>query len=445
MVKTRTSEEPLEPFEDNPEKLFRKKSETEKDQLDKKSGGKLIVVDMAMVPTLRDDVAVSVANIGHSCMVYPNPAVGKSNSFEIKQNLLMRLPVFHDLPTEEPNQHLSRFVTIVESMGPDMADPQILKMKAFPFSLDGSALDWLEELPVSYITSWEKLAQEFLQKFYPATRVMNMRSLIAGIHQNATETYAEYYARFQKLQKRCPQHGFSKGSLLHFFYQGLHEGEKKLLNSAAGGAYVDLSHDAAEKLIAKGAANELQYGSRASSGTTQGAQSDQRLSNIEQSIEKLNALLLSAKTPTAQVCGICSTPGHFTDGCPTLVEPTFEDVNAVGFGNQGANQFSNTFNPRWKDHPNLRYGNTNNVLNGFQFQNNSAPSGFLQRGQVPQSTNNDNTIEKLLSKLVDGQTEMQKQCTTNSQDIREMQKLISFEAAHVNSVQCVCIILHGLS
>ena len=107
-----------------------------------------------------------------------------------------------------------------------------------------------------------------------------------------------------------------------FFYQGLHEGEKKLLNSTAGGAYVDLSHDAAEKLIAKGAANELQYGNRASSSTTQGAQSDQRLSNIEQSIEKLNALLLSAKTPKAQVCGICSTQGHFTDACPTLVEPT---------------------------------------------------------------------------------------------------------------------------
>ena len=52
-----------------------------------------------------------------------------------------------------------------------------------------------------------------------------------------------------------PTTWISKGSLLHFFYQGLHEGEKKLLNSAADGAYVDLSHDAAEKLIAKGAAN----------------------------------------------------------------------------------------------------------------------------------------------------------------------------------------------
>ena len=212
---------------------------------------------MATILTLRDDVAVSIANIGHTCMVYPDPAEGKSKFFEIKQNLLMRLPIFHDLPTEEPNQHLSRFVTIVDCMGPNTADPQILKMKTFSFSLDGAALDWLEDLPMGFITSWEKLAQEVLQKFYPATRVMSMRSQIAGMQQYATETYTEYYARFQKLQKSCPQHGFTKRSLLHFFYQGLLEGEKRLFNSAARGTFVDLSIDAAEQLIAKRASNEL--------------------------------------------------------------------------------------------------------------------------------------------------------------------------------------------
>ncbi|KAL8114468.1 hypothetical protein AgCh_021362 [Apium graveolens] len=401
MVNTRTSGEHLEPFKDNPEKLFHKKSDNLSEQVDKGIEGKIVLADMAIVPTLRDDVAVSIANLGHSCMVYPNPATGKSGSFEIKQNLLMRLPIFHDLPTEEPNQHLSRFLTIVENMGPDLADPQILKMKAFPFSLDGAALDWLEEFPLGYITSWEKLAQEFLQKFYPATRVMNMRSQIAGLRQNATKTYAEYYARFQKLQKICPQHGFSKGSLLHFFYQGLLEGEKIHLNSAA-------------------------------QGVNQGAGSDQRLSKIKENIEKLSALMLSGKTPKAQVCGICSTPGHFIDACPTSMDPSYEDVNAVGFANQGGNQFSNTYNPRWRDHPNLRYGNTSNALNGFQFQNTSTPPGFQQRGQGSQNMGGDSNIEKLMSKLVDGQMEMQKKCTTNSQDIKEIQKQLGDVIKKIN-------------
>ncbi|XP_074337082.1 uncharacterized protein LOC141674260 [Apium graveolens] len=142
--------------------------------------------------------------------------------------------------------------------------------------------------------------------------------------------------------------------------------------------------------------------------------------------------MLSGKTPKARVCGICSTPGHFTDACPTLMDPSYEDVNAVGFANQGGNQFSNTYNPRWRDHPNLRYGNTSNALNGFQFQNTSTPPGFQQRGKGSQNMGGDNNIEKLLSKLVDGQMEMQKQCTTNSQDIKEMQKQLGDVIKKIN-------------
>lgn len=84
---------------------------------------------------------------------YPDPVKGKSNNFKLKQNLLMRLPVFDDLPTEELDQHLLGFVTIVQCMGPNMADPQILKMKAFSLSLDGVVLDWFEDLSMGLITS----------------------------------------------------------------------------------------------------------------------------------------------------------------------------------------------------------------------------------------------------------------------------------------------------
>ena len=127
-------------------------------------------------------------------MVYFDPIEGKSSNFEFKQNLQMRLRVFHDLPTEEPNRHISRFVTIVECMGPDMVHPQILNIKAFPFSLGVTALDCFEDYT--------------------------------------------------------------------FFYQGLNENEKRLLDSSARGSFIDLSPSVAEQLITNRAANELQYGSR---------------------------------------------------------------------------------------------------------------------------------------------------------------------------------------
>ncbi|XP_073133924.1 uncharacterized protein [Henckelia pumila] len=63
----------------------------------------------------------------------------------------------------------------------------------------------------------------------------------------------------------------------------------------------------------------------------------------------------------ARVCGICTQVGHATDMCPTLQEGFAEQVNAAG-GFPGPPQqkydpYSNTYNPGWRDHPNLRYGN----------------------------------------------------------------------------------------
>ncbi|XP_073133904.1 uncharacterized protein [Henckelia pumila] len=63
----------------------------------------------------------------------------------------------------------------------------------------------------------------------------------------------------------------------------------------------------------------------------------------------------------ARVCGICTQVGHATDMCPTLQEGSAEQVNAAG-GFPGPPQqkydpYSNTYNPGWRDHPNLRYGN----------------------------------------------------------------------------------------
>lgn len=82
---------------------------------------------------------------------------------------------------------------------------------------------------------------------------------------------------FKSYKKRCPKYDFFKGSLLHLFYQDLNEYEKRLLDSSARSAFIDLSHDVAAgcakfvfsykqcdlgQLIAKRAVNELQYNSK---------------------------------------------------------------------------------------------------------------------------------------------------------------------------------------
>ena len=70
----------------------------------------------------------------------------------------------------------------------------------------------------------------------------------------------------------------------------------------------------------------------------------------------------------------------------------------------------------------MRYGDTNDALYKFQFRDNSTHSGFQQREPVLHlNSTSGRNIEKLLTKLVWRQLEMQRRCSKDSQDIKEVQ------------------------
>ncbi|XP_052490810.1 uncharacterized protein LOC105785001 [Gossypium raimondii] len=87
------------------------------------------------------------------------------------------------------------------------------------------------------------------------------------------------------------------------------------------------------------------------------------ISSLEDKLDKLTNIvqsMLTEKKNQTQLCGICTTSEHPTDLCPILNENSTAHVDAVG-GFPGPPQrhydpFSNTYNPGWKDHPNLNYG-----------------------------------------------------------------------------------------
>ncbi|XP_057803445.1 uncharacterized protein LOC131018758 [Salvia miltiorrhiza] len=86
------------------------------------------------------------------------------------------------------------------------------------------------------------------------------------------------------------------------------------------------------------------------------------MSKLEKIMEKsMNELkeLLSGLTIPKKVCqcGLCDATGHQSKNCPNFGEDIV-DVNAIG-GHDGNprkyDPFSNTYNPRWRDHPNFRW------------------------------------------------------------------------------------------
>ncbi|CAN6677785.1 unnamed protein product [Malus baccata var. baccata] len=209
--------------------------------------------------TLKELSASGLDNAAPLCIQYPTAAQGKTDEFELKSSLLHHIPKYHGLSMEDPNKHLKEFEVVCSSMTPVNVDGNILKMKAFPFSLMDKAKDWLYELAPSTVTSWESMKRAYLEKFFPTSRIILLRKKISGIQQEEGESFPTYYERFKSLVASCPQHQMKEELLLQYFYEGLLPLERQMLDASAGGALVDKTPMAAKILISNRALNAQQY------------------------------------------------------------------------------------------------------------------------------------------------------------------------------------------
>ncbi|RDX94408.1 hypothetical protein CR513_23214, partial [Mucuna pruriens] len=75
------------------------------------------------------------------CIQYPQ--LEPAQTYELKSGLIHLLPKFHGLVGEDPHKHLKEFHVVCSTMRPQGISEDYIKMKAFPFSLDGAAKDWL--------------------------------------------------------------------------------------------------------------------------------------------------------------------------------------------------------------------------------------------------------------------------------------------------------------
>ncbi|KAB2595391.1 hypothetical protein D8674_030841 [Pyrus ussuriensis x Pyrus communis] len=112
--------------------------------------------EQAMVTDTRTIKELSASGLDNAmplCIQYPRTAQGKTDEFELKSSLLHHIPKYHGLSMEDLNKHLKEFEVVCSSMTPINVDGNILKMKAFPFSILEKAKDWLYELASGTVTS----------------------------------------------------------------------------------------------------------------------------------------------------------------------------------------------------------------------------------------------------------------------------------------------------
>jgi hypothetical protein len=66
-------------------------------------------------------------------------------------------------------------------MKPNGVDEEQVKLKAFPFSLKGATKAWFFSILPGSIGTWNAMKKIFLEKYFPTSRVANIRKEICGI------------------------------------------------------------------------------------------------------------------------------------------------------------------------------------------------------------------------------------------------------------------------
>ncbi|XP_012453394.2 uncharacterized protein LOC105775423 [Gossypium raimondii] len=192
--------------------------------------------------------------------------------------------------------------------------------------------------------------------------------------------------------------------------------EMNMVDAANGRALVNMTPQQARDLISTMAANSQHF-----RANTDPPRRVHQLSNstLEDKVDRLTNIknsLIAEKVKTFRLCRICTTPDHATDACPNLYDDTTTHLDAVGnFLGPPQRQYdlyANTYNPGWRNHPNLSYGA--NPRNNQPYQN-----WFLQ-----QSQGSGNFLETMVNKLAANVLDFQQQNLNFPKKMKDFQQKI---------------------
>ncbi|KAL4329703.1 hypothetical protein AHAS_Ahas13G0326600 [Arachis hypogaea] len=102
-----------------------------------------------------------------------------ANNFELKPQLITLVQKNYSYgggAQEDPNQRLTTFLRICDTVKSNRVHPDTYKLLLFPFSLRDKAAKWLETFSKESLTTWDEVVNKFLARFYPPQRVNRLRA-----------------------------------------------------------------------------------------------------------------------------------------------------------------------------------------------------------------------------------------------------------------------------
>ena len=141
------------------------------------------------------------------------------------------LPIFHGKPFEDPYRHVDELSQVCEINQIHNVSADVLKMKLFRATLRDITKGWFLKLGKE-LTTWTKMEEEFLRKYYYVGKATSVRKAIRELTQGLNVTFHEAWERLRDLTRECPHHGMSNHKLKNIFYDGLGPQDRYLLDAA---------------------------------------------------------------------------------------------------------------------------------------------------------------------------------------------------------------------
>ncbi|CAM8921267.1 unnamed protein product [Rhodiola kirilowii] len=327
--------------------------------------------------------------------------------FDVKSSLVHMVTHDQYQGVGNPSTHLANFQEYCRTYKPRNVPVEYVYLKLFPSSLYGDAKEWLQNQEPGTFRTWDHLANSFLNKFFPPSRTKKFIDYILTFSQRDNELFHQAYDRFKHYLKECPHHNFRKADLMRYFYLGMSKEAKNQMDTASGGAIMELPASQGFKIVDKIATNSDRYQGvdHKKMGKPRDDSSNAKMKKemadltkkVENMISMVNCVEATKakadkdKIPAQQACFLCASTRHTTKNCP---EGKYEDdddgyeeahfVNQQRNYNQNANPTTRTYEP-----PQRRISNDSNFTSRPQGQGNyqSNYQGNNQRQAYGSSSN----------------------------------------------------------
>nr|GEU94867.1 putative reverse transcriptase domain-containing protein [Tanacetum cinerariifolium] len=75
----------------------------------------------------------------------------------------------------------------------------VIKLRMFPYSLEGATKVWYNKEPPNSILTWDDLVNKFVNQFFPPSKTTHLKIEISRLTQRFEETFGEAWERFKEM------------------------------------------------------------------------------------------------------------------------------------------------------------------------------------------------------------------------------------------------------